>query len=111
MARRAAELGAGVLLKDDSARGIRAAVRKILDNTSYRGAAAACSRDFRSCSGPSGSAEFIESAPHQWDGVDVLKELNKTNVKFQFIYWSIVAVLIFFAGNIKMLISFILDFF
>lgn len=98
VAKRAAELGAGVMLKDDSASGIRAAVQKILDNASYRDAAAACSRDFRACSGPSGAADFIESAPHLWDGVDVLKELNKTNVKFQFIYWSIVAVLIFFAG-------------
>ena len=98
VARRAAELGAGVLLKDDSATGIRAAVQKILDNTSYRDAAEACSRDFRACSGPSGAADFIESAPHQWDGVDVLKELNKTNVRFLFIYWSIFAVLIFLAG-------------
>jgi hypothetical protein len=73
-------------------------VRKILDNASYRDAAEACSRDFRSCSGPSGAADFIESAPHQWDGVDVLKELNRTNVRFQIVYWSIVAVLIFLAG-------------
>ncbi len=73
-------------------------MRKILDNASYRDAAEACSRDFRSCSGPSGAADFIESAPHQWDGVDVLKELNRTNVRFQIVYWSIVAVLIFLAG-------------
>ena len=98
MAKRAAELGAGVLLKDDSVGGIRAAVQEILDHASYRDAAEAGNRDFRSCSGPSGAADFIESAPHQWNGVDVVKELNKTNVKFQFIYWSIVAVLIFFAG-------------
>ena len=98
MARRAAELGAGVLLKDDSVAGIRAAVQKILDHASYRDAAAECSRDFRSCPGPSGAADFIESAPHQWDGVDVIKELNKTNVRFQIVYWSIVAVLIFLAG-------------
>jgi len=98
VAKRAAELGAGVLLKDDSVAGIRAAVQKILDHASYREAAEACSRDFRSCSGPSGAADFIESAPHQWDGVDVLKELNKTNVRFQIIFWSIIAVLIFLAG-------------
>ena len=98
VARRAAELGAGVLLKDDSIAGIRAAVQKILDHASYRDAAEACSRDFRSCSGPSGAADFIESAPHQWDGIDILKELNKTNVRFLFIYWSIVAILIFLAG-------------
>ena len=98
VAKRAAELGAGVLLKDDSVGGIRAAVQEILDHASYRDAAEAGSRDFRSCSGPSGAADFIESAPHQWDGVDVLKELNKTNVRFQIVYWSIVAVLIFLAG-------------
>ena len=98
VAKRAAELGAGVLLKDDSAAGIRIAVQKILDNASYRDAAAECSRDFRSCSGPSGAADFIETAPHLWDGIDVLKEMNKTNAKFLFVYWSIVAVLIFLAG-------------
>ena len=40
----------------------------------------------------------IESAPHQWDGVDILKELNKTNVRFRIIYCIIVAVLIFLEG-------------
>ena len=98
VAKRTAELGAGVLLKDDSVRGIRAAVQEILDHASYRDAAEAGSRDFRSCSGPSGAADFIESAPHQWDGVDILKDLNKTNVRFQIVYWSIIAVLIFLAG-------------
>ena len=73
-------------------------MQEILDHASYRDAAEACSLDFRACSGPSGAADFIESAPHEWDGVDVLKELNKTNVRFQIIYWSIVAVLIFLAG-------------
>ena len=109
VARRAAELGAGIRLvkswgditsstKPDTVKGIRAAVQSVLENASYRDAAAECSRDFRSCSGPSGAADFIESAPHQWDGVDILKELNKTNVRVQIIYWSIVAVLIFLAG-------------
>ena len=98
VARRAAELGAGVLLKDDSVGGIRAAVQKILDNASYRDAAEACSRDFRSCSGPSGAADFIESAPHQWDGVDVLKELNKTNTRFLIVYNLIAVALIVLAG-------------
>lgn len=98
VAKRAAELGAGVLLKDDSVSGIRAAVQEILGHDSYRKAAEESSRDFRSCSGPSGAADFIESAPHQWNGIDVIKELNKTNTRFLFIYWSIVAVLIFLAG-------------
>ena len=98
VARRAAELGAGVLLKDDSAGGIRAAVQEILDHASYRDTAEACSRDFRSCSGPSGAADFIESAPHPSNGIDVMKELNKTNTRFLIVYWSIVSVLIFLAG-------------
>ena len=98
VARRAAELGAGVLLKDDSVAGIRAAVQKILDNASYRDAAAECSRDFRSCSGPSGAADFIESAPHQSDGIDVLKELNKTNIRFLIVYNLIAVALIVLAG-------------
>ena len=73
-------------------------MQKVLDNASYRDAAEAGSRDFRACSGPSGAADFIESAPHQWDGVDVMKELNKTNARFLIVYWSIAAVLIFLAG-------------
>ncbi len=98
VAKRAAELGAGVLLKDDSVAGIRAAVQNVLENASYRDAAAECSRDFRACSGVAGATEFIENAPHEWDGIDVLKELNKTNIRFQIVYWSIVSVLIFLAG-------------
>ena len=98
VAKRAAELGAGVLLKDDSVAGIRAAVQEILGHDSYRKAAEECSRDFRSCSGPSVAADFIESAPHQWDGIDVIKELNKTNTRFLIVYWIIVSVLIFLAG-------------
>ena len=98
VAKRAAELGAGVLLKDDSAGGIRAAVRKILDNASYRDAVAECGRDLRSCSGPSGAADFIESAPHQWDGIDVLKELNRTNTRFLIVYNLIAVPLIVLAG-------------
>lgn len=98
VAKRAAELGAGVLLKDDSVAGIRAAVQNVLDNASYRDAAAECGRDFRACSGVSGAADFIENAPHEWDGIDLIKELNKTNIRFQIVYWSIVSVLIFLAG-------------
>ena len=64
VARRAAELGAGVLLKGDSAGAIRSAVRTVLENRAYRDAAMACREDFLSCSGPCGAADFIESAPH-----------------------------------------------
>ena len=98
VAKRAAELGAGVLLKDDSATGIRAAVREILDHASYRDAATECAGDFRSCAGPSGAADFIESAPHPSNGIDVMKELNKSNTRFLIVYNLIAIVLIVLAG-------------
>lgn len=65
VARRVTEIGAGAMLKDDSAAGIRSAVLDILRTPSYTAAAAACSEDFRSCPGPKGTADFIESAPHR----------------------------------------------
>ena len=86
VARRAAELGAGVRLKDDSAEGIRAALREILEHPAYAEAARKCSEDFRSCSGPAGAAEFIENAPHDPGGDDVLAGLNRSNTRFQVIF-------------------------
>lgn len=65
VARRVTEIGAGMLLKNDSAEGIRAAVQEILNDKTYAKAAAECSADFRACSGPVGAAEFIETAPHK----------------------------------------------
>ena len=64
VARRVTEIGAGIMLQDDSSEGIRAAVQKILNNKPYGEAAAECSADFRACSGAAGAAEFIENAPH-----------------------------------------------
>lgn len=64
VARRVTEIGAGMLLKDDSCEGIRTAVQEILDNSIYAKAATECSADFRACCGPAGAAEFIEKAPH-----------------------------------------------
>lgn len=64
VARRVAEIGAGILLKEDSAEGIRTAVQEILENRAYGNAAALCSADFRACPGAAGAAEFIENAPH-----------------------------------------------
>lgn len=64
VARRTAEIGAGILLRDDSLEGIRSAVREVLNNKRYKTAAAECSADFRACSGAAGAAEFIENAPH-----------------------------------------------
>ena len=86
VARRAAEIGAGELLKDDSSDGIRKAVLQILDNPDYLQAAKACSEDFRSCPGTAGAADFIENAPHSSDGVDVIKELGKANTRNLVLY-------------------------
>ena len=91
VARRALELGAGVMLKDDSVPGIRTAVKELLDNSSYKTAALECSRDFRSCPGTAGAADFIESAPHSSDGIDVVGELNRANGRFSLVYWLIAA--------------------
>ena len=90
VARRVAELGAGTVLRDDSAGGIRTAVQEILSSPAYGKAAESCSTDFRSCSGAAGAAVFIENAPHSSDGIDLIGELNKTAVRFQLLYWAIV---------------------
>lgn len=90
VARRVTEIGAGMILKDDSSEGIRAAILEILNHKAYGNAAAECSADFRACSGTAGAADFIENAPHASDGVDIIAELNKTNAKFQLLYWLIV---------------------
>ena len=88
VARRVMEIGAGTALNDDSIDGIRASVHEILSNAAYGKAAEVCSTDFRSCTGAAGAAEFIESAPHLSNGLDVVGELNKTTVRFHFIYWA-----------------------
>lgn len=90
VSRRVAEIGAGIILKDDSFEGIRAAIQEILNNKTYGNAAAECSTDFRACSGTAGAAEFIENAPHSSDSIDIIGELNKAAAKFQFLYWLIV---------------------
>ncbi len=64
VAKRVTEIGAGVVLNDDSADGIRASVDEILNDPAYGKAAEECSGDFRSCPGAAGAAEFIENAPH-----------------------------------------------
>ena len=83
VARRVREIGAGINLKDDSAAGIRAAVREILNTPSYQKAAQECSDDFRSCPGAEGAADFIESAPHASDGVDLIRDLGKASAILQ----------------------------
>lgn len=98
VARRVTEIGAGILLQDDSSEGIRTAVKEILNNTAYAKAAAECSADFRACSGAAGAAEFIENAPHTSNGTDILTELNKENGKFQLLYWLIIIAIIILTG-------------
>lgn len=98
VARRVAEKGAGLILRDDSARGIASAVFEVMGNPEYKTAAKACSDDFRSCSGAVGAAEFIENAPHTFSGVDIIEELNKSNILFQVIYWLVVSFLIISLG-------------
>ena len=93
VARRAAEIGAGEYLKDDSAAGIKAAVTGMLGNDSYAQAAKKCSDEFRACCGTAGAAAFIENAPHKTETPDPLKELNKECGKYQLIYWLIAAIL------------------
>lgn len=71
VARRAEEMGAGILLKKDSEEEIKNAVFMVLNDKQYADHAMECSRDFRGAPGPQGAAEFIEAAPH------LLPEENK----------------------------------
>ncbi len=98
VARRTIEIGAGLMLTDDSVQGIRSTVQEVLNNASYSIAAKACSEDFRSCIGTAGAADFIENAPHLSEGVDVLSELNKANGRFQFVYWLSIIIIISLIG-------------
>ncbi len=86
VARRVREMGAGIDLKDDSIAGIKDAVRRILDTPSYRKSARECCDDFRRCPGVKGAADFIESAPHASDGVDIIRDLSRANVGLQIGY-------------------------
>ena len=87
VARRTKELGAGALLTDDTADGIRAAVREILKSPSYAAAASACSRDLRACGGAAAAADFLESAPLTVSEPDILAQLNKKTAVFRLLYW------------------------
>ncbi|MBQ3841500.1 MAG: glycosyl transferase [Ruminiclostridium sp.] len=90
VARRVTDIGAGEMLGDDSAEGIRAAVLKILGDNAYAKAAEECCKDFRSCSGAKGAADHIENAPNPTDGKDVIKSLNKAVITEQILYNVIV---------------------
>ena len=94
VAKRAAELGTGILLEDDSAEGIRTAVRKILAEPSYRKAAEEACEDFRQRDSRKAAADFIEQAPHQGNSRDLPAELQKTMGLYQLLYWLTVIALI-----------------
>lgn len=94
VAQRVTEIGAGIVLADDSVSGIRSAIEELLNNGTYGRAAAECSTDFRSCPGAVGAAAFIENAPHSSKGVDIVSELNKSNGRFLFLHWLIVIAII-----------------
>ena len=61
VAARAAQLGAGMLLKNTSPKAIRQAVTQVLETPGYREQAAAIGQGFRSCPGPKGAADKILS--------------------------------------------------
>lgn len=93
VARRTTEIGAGMLLKDDSVDGIRRAVLDLIQNESYAKAARECAADFRSCPGPAGAADFVTSAPHESSGEDFMKKMTKANVLAQ-VGYNLVSILL-----------------
>ena len=93
VARRAFEIGAGEYLRDDSVEGIRKVVKTLLADPKYLRAAKECSDDFRSCVGVKGAADFIENAPHESNGVDVIAELGKASFTNAFLYSLITVIL------------------
>ncbi|MDO4483485.1 MAG: glycosyltransferase [Clostridia bacterium] len=98
VARRVQELGAGVMLKDDTADGIRKAVEALLNDASYRTAAEGRSRDFRQASGAEGAAAFIENAPHQTEDRGVLDGVNIRSGLFQLGFWLVMIPLLVLLG-------------
>lgn len=60
VAKRTFEMGAGIYLKNDSAEEIKSAVLQVLNDPSCKNGALKMKQDFRSCSGASGAADFIE---------------------------------------------------
>ena len=98
VARRASEIGAGIMLNNDSSSGIYEAAEKLLGDQKYSLAAKKCSEDFRSAPGPKAAAEFIENAPHNVTGTNFLDELNKAQGKFIVLYWIAVIALIVLMG-------------
>ncbi|MGL5173226.1 MAG: nucleotide disphospho-sugar-binding domain-containing protein, partial [Olsenella sp.] len=101
VARRTVEVGAGLLLKEDSVEGIRRAVQSVLKDDAYAKAAQECSRDFHACAGPTGAAKFIEEAPHDFAGeTDVIKEMNRESAIWNTTYYAMFAVAMILAGAV-----------
>lgn len=101
VARRAGEMGAGIHLKEDSAKAIRDAVRTILGNDEYAWNAMRCNQDFRSAPGPEGAAQFIESAPHLMPEED--KKLRRAELFpgiAQLCYWVVMVPMILCAPKL-----------
>lgn len=104
VAKRVTEIGAGIMLTNDSMAGIRKAVRKVLQTDSYAKAAQKCAKDFRNSPGIAGAADFIENAPHESSDIDIMKKLAKANAFTQVVYNIIsvlLAVFIFRFVNLK----------
>lgn len=93
VARRSSEIGAGVMLKDDTVEGIRRAVQELLEHDGYAKAARTCAEDFRSCPGTSGAAKFIENAPHASTGVDFMQKMTTANILAQ-VGFNVVSILL-----------------
>lgn len=90
VARRAEEMGAGIMLKKDCVEDIRTAIRTVLENHKIADSARACSENFRSASGPAGAAKFIENAPH------IMPEEDRASIRrevisgvLQLLFWCI----------------------
>jgi hypothetical protein len=96
VAARTAELGAGILLEEENEAKIRAAAEQLLQNPKYTEAAMLCREDFLSSPGIPGAADFIESAPHQGNGKDPLKELHEKTGKVMTVYYGLDALLFLF---------------
>jgi len=94
VARRAVEMGAGILLKDDSVEAIRTAVDTVLNDKKYGDRARECSEDFRKAPGPKGAAEFIESAPHLMPAEDLASRKREILPGvLQLIFWIVAVIL------------------
>lgn len=106
VARRASELNAGLLLDSDNVEQIRKAVQAVLEDRKYADGAASCSRNFRQASGPSGAAEFIESAPHCMPEEDKRFARNEILAGIlQLLFWIAAIILIIWLPQVADFIS------